>query len=239
MDFIDIHQHVLPGLDDGAQNEDEMAQMLQANVDAGTSCIIATPHMTPGMEPIDSDKFVTALNAARRFCKENGLPLRIYPGSEVLYTPGLRNAVQNGRIVTLNRTHYVLIEFLPTVELGDLIDGVECLAAGGYIPVFAHVERYPALFTHLSRMKQLKEKYNVLYQVNCATVISPHDFMTKHMLKKYFKLHMIDFVSSDAHNVGNRKPNMSGAHEVLIEAVGDRYAESLLGGKARHLFFSK
>ena len=235
--FIDIHQHSLPGLDDGAQNEKEMGQLLEADAKQGIIRVIATPHMTPGVEPIATEKFLKALGTARSYCQEHELHLRVYPGSEVLYTPGLRNAVQRGHIVTLNKTNYVLIEFLPTAEYSDIIDGLQCLTGGGYVPVLAHVERYNCLFESFSRMRKLKESYEVLYQVNASTIINTPGLRAKFTLKKCLSNELIDFVATDAHSTGKRAPHLKEAYDILVERCGVDYADQLTGDRAREMFF--
>ncbi|HQO56908.1 MAG TPA: hypothetical protein PK321_11375, partial [Clostridia bacterium] len=89
MKFSDIHSHFVYGMDDGAQTAQDMEAMLDAAVADGVGCLIATPHMTPGIHAFNEDRFWRHLLEARAYCQIRGYSLNLYAGAEVLYTPAL------------------------------------------------------------------------------------------------------------------------------------------------------
>lgn len=143
--FTDIHSHFLYGMDDGARSRVQMEAMLDAAYADGISSLFATPHVTPGIYPLDNALLTQRLNEARRYCRSKGYHMNIYSGAEVLYTPALRNYVVNYRLPTLGDSDYVLMEFVPDIAFKELESALELMERHGYITVLAHIERYACL----------------------------------------------------------------------------------------------
>ncbi|MDO4356661.1 MAG: hypothetical protein Q4E13_09150 [Clostridia bacterium] len=227
--FTDIHHHLIYGLDDGPRQMQETEAMLQAAAKDETEAIIATPHVTPGIEPFESQQYMERLEEARQYCARRNLPLKLYTGAEILYTPMSAKLLRERRIPTLAGTDYVLVEFMPNVRYEDLQEAVLKLLRNGFLPVLAHVERYGCLTHYVRRTARMKQTYEVSFQVNCSTVIGGKGFWVNRCVDYLLKEHLVDYVASDAHNTNVRPTRMKQAYRALRERVGQEYAASLMG----------
>lgn len=130
--FLDLHTHVVYGVDDGARTEEQMRAMLDAAAANGITTLVATPHATPGLEEFPQERYQRHLDAAQAYCQQQGYGLRLYPGAELLYNPMLRDAARENGLPTLAGTDWVLMEFLPQTSAKELENGLEEVAVCGY-----------------------------------------------------------------------------------------------------------
>ena len=171
--FTDIHHHLLYGVDDGAQSLQMSLKMAQRAYRGGTRTIIATPHVTPGVEQIDEEKFHKRLEEIHAACRQAGMDLRLLLGAEILYTDMTCRLLSEGRVPTLAGTEYVLVEFMPGVRYDALYKALEGILRAGFLPVVAHVERYACLASSPRRAAMLKDELEgVLFQMNSSTTVS-------------------------------------------------------------------
>ncbi len=227
--FTDIHHHLIYGLDDGPQQMQETAAMLKRAARDGTSAIIATPHVTPGIEPFSRELYFERVEEARRYCAEEALPLTLYTGAEILYTPLTAQLLREGSVPTLAETDFVLVEFMPNVRYEELEEAVQKLLRNGFLPVLAHIERYGCLTHSVRRAARLKRNYDVYFQINCTAAMGNGDFWARHCIDSLLRSGLIDFVASDAHNTSTRPTRMKQAYRALKEEVEPKYAASLTG----------
>lgn len=226
--FTDIHSHFLYGLDDGAKTKETMETMLDvANID-GIVSLFATPHFVPGISQSDDALVKHRLKEATDYCRSKGYHMNIHEGSEILYTPVMRNYLLNHPLPTLGDSSYVLIEFVPDIAYEEMESALELLQRYGYIAILAHVERYECLFRR-NRVEKLKEQFDMRCQVNAQTIISKHSFFRSRCINSWLKKKQIDFVASDAHGLHSRTFQMREAYKVLLEKVGRTYADQLVG----------
>ena len=132
--FVDIHHHLLYGVDDGSQSLQMSLRMAQKAYAEGTRAIIATPHVTPGVERIALDTFEKRLRELRAAGKREGMDLRISLGAEILYTDMTCRMLADGGVPTLAGTQYVLVEFMPGVRYDALYKAVEGILRAGLSP---------------------------------------------------------------------------------------------------------
>lgn len=227
--FTDIHNHFVYGVDDGPKTYEQMTDMLDAAAADGIVCIIATPHITPGVEQFEYDTFHRHLLEAQEYCHVAQLPLTLHPGSEVFYTPHTGRYLAEGRIPTLAGTRYVLVEFSPQVPLEELRQALQIILRNGHIPIVAHVERYHCLIKNLKAAKQLKESIEVRFQLNASTVIKGKGFWIERFAKHMLEEGYIDYIATDAHNTTNRPAVMQAAYDALNAVYGSDKAVLLTG----------
>jgi protein-tyrosine phosphatase len=140
----DCHCHVIPGVDDGSRSLTESRDMLSLLIDAGARRVIATPHVFPGRFPNEPEQLRPRFDALRDAVAD--LPVELELGAEHYLDETLRSRVEARRVLEFGPERYVLFECLPSGPLPvDLMAVVHALAAGGYTPLLAHVERYPWL----------------------------------------------------------------------------------------------
>ena len=109
--FVDIHHHLIYGMDDGAQTWEQTQQMLTCAWQNDIDRIIATPHAEPGMEPFPMEQLMRRIRRAQSWCDEQRMQMEILPGCEIFYTPQTVWMLREGLIPTLAGSNYVLVEF--------------------------------------------------------------------------------------------------------------------------------
>jgi len=224
--FIDMHHHLIHGVDDGPRSFEDTQRMLKFASEQGVRHIVATSHATPGQEAFDANKYLEHLNMAQRWSDEQGMNLAIHPGCEVLYTDAAPRLLSEGYLPTLAETWVTLVEFFPLDPFERLCQAARLLGNEGFTVVMAHVERYKALQS-MRNVELLREEYGVKMQMNCNTVISKKGFLQDRWTKKMIENGYIDYVASDAHNTFSRPCSMQKCYEVLWEKYGEGTANAL------------
>ena len=142
--MIDIHAHILPGLDDGSDSPETSLMMAYAAVESGVTAIIATPHCNQrGLyENYASPELTGRLERLRGEIKAAGIPLEVYQGMEVFGTRDVPRLLREGKLLTLNGSRYLLIEFAFREDPLYMDRLVHAILEDGVIPIVAHPERY-------------------------------------------------------------------------------------------------
>ncbi len=232
--FVDLHHHLVYGVDDGAQTPEDMQQMILRARGEGITDIVCTTHVTPGYEPFPQEKYDAHLAEARAFILQQEIDLRVHPGCEVLYTDAAARLLREGRFPTLAGSETVLVEFTPDMSFRQLAEAASSFGVAGYQVLFAHVERYDAL-RNIKNVRALREEYGVFMQMNTNTVITKKGFFTERWVRTMLGEGYIDCVATDAHNLTYRKCQMRLCHEMLSGRFGQEMADELCGGFQRRL----
>lgn len=225
--FVDIHQHLLWGMDDGAESRQVMLEMLNHAREQQIRYICATSHAMPGIRPFDLCRYEQRLAEAQEICDKNRWPIRILPGSEVAWTFNTVNALKQGRIPTLNHSDYVLLEFWPSVRWYELEDAVRQTLCAGFVPILAHVERYRCFFWNPRQAAVMKQRYPLFYQVNTSSILGGEGFLRRRCTGELLKRRLVDAVATDAHNCTVRPPQMLEVYQRLKTEYDADYADAL------------
>ena len=201
-------------MDDGAQNPKEMHAMLRKAAEDGIGRIVATPHVTPGVRRFNREQYQRSLEEARSYCQEKDLDIALYEGAEILYTGQTCDFLMEGRVPTMAGTDHVLVEFSPDVRYDRLCDALDALQCHGYLPIIAHVERYPAL--RRASVRRRLEGMTLLMQSNAESFLSRR---SAHRMLKWWKQGSIHILASDCHHADHRPPEL-GALVSLMERRG-------------------
>ena len=224
--LIDIHQHLIYGMDDGAKNRKRMFRMLDASAKQGVGIIVATVHVTPGAMNLDMDVYRERLAEANEYCRRKGLNLKVCSGSEILYTSDTVRCLFKKRIPTIAHRRTVLLEFPIDVEFEDMVKAVRSLRNNGYQIVLAHAERYYCL-RKIVRVIHLREQYDVMIQINAHTVVSRGSIFDMIWKYRMFKGKLVDVVASDSHNLTSRPNYMKEAYLYIKYKYGVKTAKRL------------
>ena len=224
--FVDIHHHVIYGLDDGAQTREMSEQMLTLAAQNGIRRIIATPHAEPGLKPFPLDLLTARLAEMQAWCDGQGLNIELLPGCEIFYTPQTVRMLRDGSIPTLAGSDYVLVEFMPDAPFRELRGAAKALTAAGYKPIFAHIERYRCL-RRSSRVQQLRQEYHIKMQMNADTICRKHSLFSQIWVNRVIRRGFIDFAATDSHNVTTRPCRMKACYRALSEKFGKETATKL------------
>ncbi len=234
--FVDLHHHLIYGVDDGARTREEMQKMLLRAADEGISDIVCTSHATPGIHPFPTEAYLAHFQEAVQWCEDNRLPVTLHTGCEVLYTPMSARLIREGYYPTLAETNCVLVEFAGDVSFRQLCEAARMLGNEGLTVLFAHVERFDVLHK-LDCVKQLREEYGAFMQMNANTILSKKGFFTERWVRKMLESGCIDCVATDAHNTTSRPCQMKQCYQRLEKMYGADTAEELCGGFQRRFLF--
>lgn len=208
--MIDMHCHVLPGVDDGSANAAETRELLQMAWNQGVDSIIATPHFS---HHTDFAKLKERLQLTKEIAKKIDPSFQIFPGQEIMYFEEIIDWLDRKRALTLAESRYVLVEFQPGDKFIKLQRAVRELVSAGYLPVIAHVERYQCL-REKGRTAELIGNGAYL-QVNSSTVTGGLFDRDAGWCRHEIAEKRIHFVASDMHDPKHRPPHMQEAYRKL------------------------
>src|SRR2546429_4865022 len=143
--MIDIHLHILPGIDDGPATQSEALALARSLVQEGVHIVIATPHYNDLFPQRSAAEVKERVSTLQEAINAEHIPLRVFPGHEVLIKPGLVEDIQAGRVATLNGGRYLLLELWNNSWPFELEQVIFELRAAGIVPILGHPERYPAI----------------------------------------------------------------------------------------------
>ncbi len=218
--YIDIHSHILPGIDDGAADMTEALAMAEAAYSEGIRAIIATPHYGVMNPDFDRSKAEQVFRETYSEIKKRWPDMLMVLGNEVFYSSSCIEALQTGKAMTLSNTNYVLVEFYPDVSFREIEIGMRNLLNAGYIPVLAHIERYMCLEKELDLVDELIEM-GVYIQVNGRSFLRKRFDRRGSWCRTLLKNGMIHFVATDSHNDGSRRPVMEAVVEKMCSIADE------------------
>lgn len=222
--MIDIHCHLLYGVDDGAKTWEDSLALLQEAKAQGVEKIICTPHYREGMFVCRQETMKTRFQRLKE--AGNRLGIELFPGMECYGDGKLLTRLQEGSCITLAGSDYVLVEYAHDVTKEELWRSCGNLTAHGYIPVVAHVERYHRICRNLEFLKKLQEMGGRI-QINAGSVIGQHGWNYKRICKGLLKTGMADIVASDTHGIKHRRNHMKQCRSYLVGKYGEPYAREL------------
>ncbi|MGX7112360.1 CpsB/CapC family capsule biosynthesis tyrosine phosphatase [Gemella cuniculi] len=239
--MIDIHSHIIFGVDDGAHDEKETEDLLRESFSQGVRTIIATPHRRRGMFETDIEIIKENFSRVEKIAKGISEDLNIYLGSEIFYREGELANIESRKYPTLAETEYILVEFSYGISYKEIYRVLNGIVLLGLTPVVAHVERY----SNLDEQK-VQELINMgsYIQVNAASVLKTKLIGDKHKhykkrAKKYLDAELVHFIASDMHNMTTRKPYMKEAYEIIEKKYGTTIAYELFEKNQERLLMNK
>ncbi len=218
--YTDIHSHVIWGVDDGAETEEETFRMLREAADDGIRRIICTPHMTPGVYEFPEAIFQEHFRIAMQYIEQEYLPLQLYQGAEILYTDNTPRLLREKKIQTLAGSRYAMIEFSPTDSKAHITDALQKVYSAGFIPVIAHMERYPAI-AKTEQVRELKQRYHALIQINARSLTRKQPLLRRKFFDSLFTENLADFIATDTHAFAGRETCMIRGMEALKQKYGE------------------
>lgn len=233
-EYIDIHSHILPGVDDGAEDMRMSLCMLKIAADNGIRKIILTPHNKPGRHNEDSEHIAMQGARLQRFCEECKLPIQLYPGNELYYRSDLTERIASGKAMTLADSSYLLVEFNPMDDYDYIRNGLYQLLAEGYQVILAHAERYESLQNEEGRAKELIGM-GIYIQLNAGSIMGSNGFRTKKFARQLLKDKVVHFIATDSHNDKKRGPYLKDCAKYLQKKYGKDYVKLLLHDNPAHI----
>lgn len=225
--FIDIHTHILPGLDDGPKTLEESAALARCYTEVGISQIIATCHYIPGTAwAAASQLILDKIANLQGYLQNNNIHLRIYPGMEIAYHKKLQEHLASQIFLPLGPSHYYLLEPSFTDSAEALFHCLDQLLAQGRQIILAHPERIPAVRDMGFAIAELVRQ-GLKIQVNIGSLLGKFGADSKQAGLNLIAGNCAHYLASDAHGVESRKPPTSEEWLQLVTTLGIQLVEQL------------
>ena len=197
--MVDIHTHIIPFVDDGSSSLEDSLAMIKHEIDIGVDTIYCTPHHIYKRYEKSVEEIKKNFLLLKEAVEKENLPIKLFLGQEICYThrEDILSLLKEGKLLTLNNTNRVLLEFSFTREPEDLLDIIYNFGVNGYEVIIAHVERYE--WMTFDKVKELKNE-GALIQVNSHSLLGLSGGKEKRFARKLIKRGLVDFVASDTHS---------------------------------------
>lgn len=215
--MVDLHCHILPGIDDGARTVGDSLQLIQKEIADGVDTIAVTPHYYGHKRSIA--EFLKQREHSYKLLNESlasfKIEINIKMGCEVYLTPAFLGKADKGKLC-YEGTHYLLVEF-PIQGYYDWIPNtIYQLGLEKIVPIIAHIERYPFIQSHPDRLTELAD-CGALIQTNADTVAK---IWGRTRLLQLISADLVHLVATDTHSLGKRPPNLLKAMKVIQHKLG-------------------
>lgn len=205
-DFIDIHSHILPGLDDGAKDIAESLEMARRYEWTGIKKVIATPHFLPGTAwAFKKDAVLQSVRDLQARLDQNRIGLQVLPGMEIAHHKKLEERLLAGSFLPLAESGYYLIEPSFHGEQDALLECLQRLLQTGKKLILAHPERIERLHNRLEIIESLVQQ-GLLIQVNTGSLLGYFGPESLNLANRLQQKHCLHFIASDAHDTLERAP---------------------------------
>ncbi len=231
--MIDVHSHIVYGVDDGAATLEESLRMMGEASRAGIQVIVATPHFHKGV--YESDRIVDIYQ--RLEIKAADYNLKLLPGYEVFLNPLDPDFAGKDSKLTINGTKYLLGEFPFNAVPSYVLEAIYKLQVNGITPIIAHPERNKCFIKDLGLLQDMVYR-GCLVQIDAASLLGVYGVHAKRFSKKLIKSRMAHFVASDAHYPEDYADWYPKAHEKVRRWAGEEYAETVFNRNADMIFQS-
>lgn len=219
--FVDIHSHILPGIDDGAKNIEESMELISKMKKLGFSKIIGTPHTYTNIYDNTNESISDSFDYLN---SKLDIDIKIGYASEYMLEKNLIERAEKKSILCIAK-NYVLVEMSYSSMPIEVYDIIFKLKVNDYIPILAHPERYLYLRDDFKEYMKLK-KFGCLFQGNLLSTVGYYGPAVTKNLNKLLKLKMIDFMASDIHNVNHIKKmneKIKTPLSILEDIINDNY----------------
>lgn len=197
--MIDMHCHIIPGIDDGSKNLETTIGMAIKAVNYGYKGIFATSHYIEGAHETLKSDIQGKVQALNDVLLQRGINLKVYQGNEVYFTPNVVELLQEGKVCTLNNSRYFLMEFPMSGLVFNMEQVIGQAIRAGYVPVIAHPERYEFVTKDIKKLLPLIEE-GALLQINVASIMGLYGSTAKKNVIKLLKNNMVHLIGTDAHD---------------------------------------
>ncbi len=224
--LADIHCHVLPYVDDGAAVFDESLTLIDMQYEQGIRTICATPHLRKGMFETSDEEIKHQFD---RLQKEEALrhpDLKLYLSREYHADDLFFDRMAKYRELPLGEGGTLLVEFSSRFDLNKMLDCMLLVMGRGYIPLIAHIERYPAAASP-DAVKFLIDR-GAMIQINAGSLLGEEGFWKARQVRKLVHARLVHVVASDAHDSVERPPRMKEAYDWISKKVSASYAEEVM-----------
>lgn len=224
--LIDIHNHLLPGVDDGAANIDESLRLIEQGLEDGVGAWVLTPHiLTAFTEDIDA-RHIAAFEGLMEAVQQRGLDVELFLGSEIMFQEDVDSIRKRVSATFNNNGRYFLIEFPIAFFPSHAEDILFKFQIAKMTPIIAHVERYAALTQQPQIIAGMVDR-GILFQVNARSIMPQSPPHLRRIAEDLITSGLVQFVASDAHDPITRPVKLRDAYERTAELTDEETANRL------------
>jgi protein-tyrosine phosphatase len=225
--MIDLHCHMLPGIDDGAPDRSVALAMARCAVADGITVTACTPHIYPGLYDNDKAGIARAIEAFQQVLAEEGIELRLVIGADTHLAPDLLSAVRDGRVPTLNNSRYLLLEPPHHSMPPRFEESVFSLRASGVIPVITHPERLSWIEDNYPIFQRLVQGGSWM-QVTSGSLTGRFGNRPRYWAERMLDEGLVHILATDSHHIDRRPPLLAEGRDAAAKRVGDEEAGHLV-----------
>jgi len=227
--MIDIHSHILPGIDDGAKTLEESLELCQFAVDNGITHMIATPHIHPGRYDNDKVCIEESLAHLKKELETHQIPLQLGCAAEVRISLEMMEMIKQKKIPFIGRYNgfdYILLEMPHSHILPGTNNLISWLIKHQIKPIIAHPERNKEVQNDISKLSSFV-KQGCLLQLTASSVAGKFGEVCQHISRKLVENDWVSFIATDTHNLKHRPPDLKQGRDVLVQWIGEKKAHAL------------
>lgn len=225
--MIDLHCHLLPGVDDGSKDLSMSLEMARIFVADGVTHLTCTPHITPGVWANSGPKIRTAIADLQAALDAEGIALTLYPGADNHMVPDFVAGLREGRLLTLADSRYVLVEPPHHVAPPRLEDFFFGIRMAGYVPILTHPERLSWIEGQYDTVQRLAGG-GVWMQVTAGSLTGRFGKRVRALAMRMLTDGLVHILATDAHDPERRPPDLSEGWKAAVEHVGQEEADRLV-----------
>ena len=230
--MIDLHCHILPGIDDGATDLSVSIEMAKSFVADGVAVVACTPHILPGLYANSGPQIRAATAKLQQTLHNEGIALRLITGADNHITPNFVAELRSGHLLSLADTRYVLVEPPHHVVPPRMEDLFFNLLVAGYVPILTHPERLSWIESHYPMIERLVHA-GVWMQLTAGSLAGTFGRRAKYWSERMLDEGCVHILATDAHDVNRRPPNLSQGRELAAKRVGNTEAAHLVETRPR------
>jgi protein-tyrosine phosphatase len=225
--MIDLHCHILPGIDDGARDLNVSIDMARAFVADGVSVVACTPHILPGLYENNGPGIRQAVAGLQARLDEAGIPLVLVPGADNHIVPDFVAGLRSGHLLPLANSRYVLVEPPHHVAPQRMDELFFSIQVAGYVPILTHPERLSWIANHYDTVRRLIAA-GVWMQITVDSLTGAFGRNPLYWASKMLDEGGVHVLATDAHDTVKRPPRLSQGFEAAAKRVGENEAVNLV-----------
>ncbi len=229
LSMIDIHAHILPGLDDGPSTREDALEMARVAVANGIGVIVATPHCLNGVYINWRKDILSACTQFNTELEKHDIPLTVLPGSEVRLSPEIIDALESGRLMTMNDAgRHISLELPDQFIPGATINFINRLRNKDITPIISHPERNPAIQHNIELLRDIISA-GALSQITARSLTGGFGEEALRCCQEIIDLQLVHFLASDAHSPERRPPVLDTPDSRLTSLTRKPHIQEMLG----------
>lgn len=230
--MIDLHCHMLPGIDDGAPDLAVALAMARCAVADGITVTACTPHIYPGLYENNRAGIAAAIAGLQQRLHDEGIPLTLTIGADTHLAPDLVEGIRGGRIPTLNGSRYLLLEPPHHVAPPRFEDSLFQLMTAGYVPVITHPERLTWIEHQYATFATLV-RAGAWMQVTAGSLTGRFGRRPKYWAERMLDERLVHILATDSHHIDRRPPLLAEGRDAAAQRLGAEEAFNMVDVRPR------